>query len=485
MIFNSFEFFIFFILVTTLYFVVPHKFRWLLLLTASCYFYMAFVPLYILILFFTIIIDYAAGIMIESAQGERRRWFLIMSIVANVGILAFFKYFNFLADNINLLLHISKSTASIPLLKIILPIGLSFHTFQAMSYTIEVYRGNQKAERHFGIYALYVMFYPQLVAGPIERPQNILHQFHEKHYFNYDDVVRGLRMILWGLFKKVVIADRISTFIEPFYNYPKDYTPFTMLVVVFLFGYEIYCDFSGYSDIALGCARVMGFRLMLNFDRPYSAKSIAEFWRRWHISLSTWFRDYVYIPLGGNKVSRGRQLFNLFLVFLLSGLWHGANWTFIIWGALHGLALIYENVTKDTRKKLFALMPTALSNALSKIFTVSFVMLTWIFFRANNVKDAIYIASGLPKSFAQAFALILHRSLLGKYLKEAPLNSILSCFACIALLECLHFLQKNKTIDEFIGSFSWPLRWGIYLTAVLAILMLGVFNNRQFIYFQF
>ncbi|MEO7524276.1 MAG: MBOAT family O-acyltransferase, partial [Ferruginibacter sp.] len=289
MLFNSYEFLIFFPIVTILYFLIPHRFRWFVLLVASCIFYMFFIPVYILILFFTIIIDYAAGIMIERSNNNKKH-FLILSIIANVGVLAFFKYFNFLAVNVNSV----ADENIIPVLNIILPIGLSFHTFQAMSYTIEVYRGNQKAEKHLGIYALYVMFYPQLVAGPIERPQNILPQFKIKHSFNIDLLYSGLRLMLWGLYKKVVVADRLSIYVDAIYNSPLEYSNFlNVLIAFFFFSIQIYCDFSGYSDIAIGAARVLGIDLMVNFNRPYESKNIREFWSRWHISLSTWFRDYV------------------------------------------------------------------------------------------------------------------------------------------------------------------------------------------------
>jgi D-alanyl-lipoteichoic acid acyltransferase DltB (MBOAT superfamily) len=302
---------------------------------------MAFVPVYIFVLFFTIIIDYIAGIMIENSSGTRRKMFLVMSIIGNISVLAFFKYFNFFSSNINsLLLALHISVHTVPLLAIILPIGLSFHTFQAMSYTIEVYRGNQKAERHFGIYSLYVMFYPQLVAGPIERPQNMLHQFHEEHTFSFKNASDGLKLMMWGLFKKVVIADRLAMLTDPVFNHPHDYTAITLLIATFFFTFQIFCDFSGYSDIALGTAQFMGFKLMVNFNRPYHAKDVSEFWKRWHISLSTWFRDYLYISLGGNRVTVPRWYFNLFFVFLISGFWHGANWTFLAWGALHGFYLI-------------------------------------------------------------------------------------------------------------------------------------------------
>src|ERR1043165_6740014 len=341
MLFNSLHFVFFFILTTTVYFLLPHKWRWAFLLLISCYFYAVFVPIYILILAFTIVVDYWAGRLIEDHRHQRRP-LLLASLIVNIGFLAFFKYYNFLNENLTHLLGLAGRNNPIPALRILLPIGLSFHTFQAMSYTIEVYRGNQKAERHFGIYALYVMFYPQLVAGPIERPQNMLHQFHRKVGFNYDRVVAGLRLTLWGLFKKIVIADRLSIYVDAVYNNATHHSGITCIVATIFFAFQIYCDFSGYSGIALGAAKVLGIDLMENFRRPYLATSIKDFWSRWHISLSTWFRDYLYIPLGGSRVKMPRHILNLLIVFMVSGLWHGANWTFLIWGALHGLYLTGE-----------------------------------------------------------------------------------------------------------------------------------------------
>eukprot|EP01098_Paradermamoeba_levis_P014011 TRINITY_DN6568_c0_g1_i1.p1 TRINITY_DN6568_c0_g1~~TRINITY_DN6568_c0_g1_i1.p1 ORF type:complete len:386 (+),score=-24.56 TRINITY_DN6568_c0_g1_i1:152-1309(+) len=363
MLFNSLQFLLFFIVVTLSYFSLKWQGRWMLLLVASCYFYMVFQPTYILILFLTIIIDYIAGIWIEKSSGKARRWLLILSLISNLGILAFFKYLGFFTENIAALFdsfqmpHMAESVTNqvnrifVKVLHVfgqsgissykdnmsILPIGLSFHTFQAMSYTIEVYRGNHKAEKHFGIYALYVMFYPQLVAGPIERPQNVLWQFHE--YFRYDreNVKAGLMQMAFGLFKKLVIADRLAMLVDASYSNPSEHNGLTLLAATFFYTFQIYCDFSGYSDVAIGAARVMGFDLMENFRTPYIAQSISEFWRRWHISLSTWFRDYLYIPLGGNRKGEFRQYLNMLIVFLASGLWHGPNWTYVIWGGLNGL----------------------------------------------------------------------------------------------------------------------------------------------------
>jgi D-alanyl-lipoteichoic acid acyltransferase DltB (MBOAT superfamily) len=272
---------------------------------------MYFIPIYILILAVTIIIDYFAGIFIENNQGRKRKLYLIISLFANILVLAIFKYYNFFIENIEVLLTALGSKTTLSYLSILLPVGLSFHTFQAMSYTIEVYRGNQKAEKHFGIYALYVMFFPQLVAGPIERPQNVLHQFHEKKYLLYNNFTNGLKLIIWGFFMKVAVADRLAIYVNATYNNVDKHSGLTLLLATVFFSFQIYCDFAGYSSIAIGSAKIMGFDLMTNFNRPYFAKSISEFWKRWHISLSTWFRDYLYLPLGGNKVTKKRWYFNL------------------------------------------------------------------------------------------------------------------------------------------------------------------------------
>ena len=403
MLFNSFDFAIFFLIVTPLFFMLPHRWRWALLLSASCFFYMSAVPIYILILGLTIVVDYFAGILIEGSAGGRRKAYLVASLVANIGALVVFKYYNFLNDNLTQFLGWFNWPNHVPGLKMALPIGLSFHTFQAMSYTIEVYRGNQKAERHFGIYALYVMFYPQLVAGPIERPQNILHQFREKHALDWQRIANGLKLMAWGLFKKVVIADHLAAMVDEVYNNPYAYDSSRILSATLAFAFQIYCDFSGYSDIALGAAEVMGFRLMKNFDRPYLSQSIGEFWRRWHISLSTWFRDYVYIPLGGSKTATGRCCLNLMITFLISGVWHGAKWTFVVWGGLNGLLLIYEMLTKNIREQWATRLGLdrfpLLRQSFRTMTTFSLIGLTWVFFRANTLNDAFFMTGQLFSCF--------------------------------------------------------------------------------------
>jgi len=441
---------------------------------------MAFVPVYILILFFTIIIDYIAGIMIEKTL-KHKRSFLIISIAANVGVLSFFKYFNFLSQNLHSLGELIGWNYSLPALSIILPIGLSFHTFQAMSYTIEVYRGKQKAERHLGIYALYVMYYPQLVAGPIERPQNVLPQLHIKHNFETARVVSGLRLILWGLFKKMVIADNLAAYVNPVYSSPQRYSGITLIIATFFFAYQIYCDFSGYSDIARGCSRVMGIELMKNFDRPYASGSISEFWKRWHISLSTWFRDYLYIPLGGNRVSAMHVYFNLLLVFIISGLWHGANWTFVVWGLLHGVYLVTSLLLRRKEKPLVS---KSLVNIITTFLLVCFA---WIFFRADSVTDAVFIIKKIFLQSGSDAAKLLHDAAFRinmVYLNADRFRFIL-LVELIVGLEIIQYLLFARSDFKNIFVRKPALRWAGYTALFAAIILLGRFGSDSFIYFQF
>ncbi len=444
-----------------------------MLLVASCFFYMFFKPVYILILAFTIVIDYVAGIMLENEPDKKKKKkYLILSILANVGVLAVFKYYNFLDSSFTHIADFGGIKIHIPYLKILLPIGLSFHTFQAMSYTIEVYRGHQKAERHFGIYALYVMFYPQLVAGPIERPQNMIHQFYARHQFSYNNAVHGLNLIVYGLFKKIVVADRLSEYVNQVYLHPANANSISVLLAVCFFSIQIYCDFSGYSDIARGTARFMGFDLMINFRRPYLATSVSEFWTRWHISLSTWFRDYVYIPLGGNRAGKWRMYRNLFIVFLVSGLWHGARWTFVVWGALHGLYTLIGLLTKSTWAKMaaatgFNRLP-ALQTSLNRLVVFVLVTFAWIFFRAENFHKA---------------SLIIHKLFAGEYsgnlmqlsAEKGPLNLILS-FLVVGLLLLSYKLPYDLKLKN-----SLPF---LVITTFI-IIILGKNAGAEFIYFQF
>jgi len=513
MLFNSAAFLIFFPVVTTTYFLLPHRFRWMLLLAASCYFYMAFIPKYILILAITITVDYFAGLGLEKFEGRKKRWVLMASILTNIGMLAFFKYFNFANENLALLAKFIGWNYPIHSLAIILPIGLSFHTFQSLSYTIEVYRGHQKAERHFGYLALYVMYYPQLVAGPIERPQNVLHQLHTERRFEYQRVTDGLKRMAWGMFKKIVVADRMVLFVNPVYNDPTQHSGPALVFATLAFAIQIYCDFSGYSDIALGSAQVMGVKLMKNFDHPYFARSISEFWRRWHISLSTWFRDYVYIPLGGNRVAKPRWAFNLFITFLISGLWHGADWTYIIWGALHGSYLVLSILTEPFWKRLSTLtrldsLPR-LKIVISTLTTFFLVTFAWIFFRAASLSEALYIvshlASGWHAYLAQSWHTIVQEGFqnianLGPYsivnavftiftplTEESRTVIVLTAFALMILI-VIEVLQYQGNLLEQFHQKPVYLRRIVYASLIAVILIFGTSYasvQQAFIYFQF
>jgi D-alanyl-lipoteichoic acid acyltransferase DltB (MBOAT superfamily) len=423
---------------------------------------MYFKPEYILIIFFTIVVDYIAGLLIEKTSGAKRKLFLMLSIVVNVGVLVFYKYFNFFAKNFDLLLGYAHAP-KIPFVDFILPIGLSFHTFQAMSYTIEVYRGNQKAEKHFGIYALYVMFYPQMVAGPIERPQHILPQLHRKISFSSRNLNTGIFLMIVGLFKKMVIADRLGLYVDPVFSNPNAHSSLDLLLATYFFAFQIYCDFSGYSDIAVGAALTLGIELMRNFNMPYISQNVSEFWHRWHISLSTWFRDYVYIPLGGSHVAFPKTCRNLLIVFLVSGLWHGANWKYLIWGLIHGILIILYLILKKNK-----LLPGRYA-FINWLVTFNLICLAWIFFRAETVADAYSI---------------LERILAVKnmsYTAGALMNGreIVFCIATIGAL-----ITGERYLRDF-KDFSIIKRTSLAATLLVICYFFGIFNEAQFIYFQF
>jgi len=471
MLFNSVGFLIFFPVVTIVFFLLYHQYRWMWLLAASCFFYMFFKPEYILILAFTIVIDYYAGLLLERETDlKKRKRYLVLSLVANIGVLAIFKYFNFINDNITGFVSVFNYKNHIPYLNMILPIGLSFHTFQAMSYTIEVYKGNHKAEKHFGIYALYVMFYPQLVAGPIERPQNILYQFHSRKYFNYDNAVTGLRLIAWGLFKKIVIADRLALYVNQVYADVNNANSLSVLLAIIFFSLQIYTDFSGYSDIARGAAKVMGYDLLINFNAPFKSKSISEFWRRWHISLSTWFFDYLYYPLALSfrDFNKAGIALALLITFFLSGLWHGAGWTFILYGVLHGAALVYELYTKKIRKKIFGKLPVAINVFLTRLFVLLYLAFSWVFFRSENLHKVKFV-------FSKLFELNFSINFVQLFASQGPFK-----FANILFTLILCYLLSVMS-KKMPGRYNVPY---IFILIFL-IIILGENGATQFIYFQF
>lgn len=474
MLFNSLQFLVFFPVVTILYFLFPHDKRWILLLVASAIFYMAFIPQYILILIVLIFVDYFAGLWIESSKGAKRRLSLLLSITANVGILSVFKYFNFFSSNVDQVLALLGISARVPYLSIILPLGLSFHVFQSMSYTIEVYKRKVKAERHLGIYALYVMFYPQLVAGPIERPYGLLPQLHEEHEFDVDRVFNGLKLMLWGFFKKVVIADRLAVLVNIVYASPTSYSGMELLLATYFFAIQILCDFSGYSDIAIGAALVMGINLRQNFNNPYISSSVSEFWNRWHMSLSTWFRDYVYIPLGGNRVSKIRWCFNIMVVFLVSGLWHGADWKFVLWGALHGLFVIIGSFLSEKIK--------GITKFISVFMTFNLVSLAWVFFRAQSIGDGFVI---IQRIFTSLVSLRFIHEVVGSAFIKVNKQDIVSALGVIAFGLIIFVFNGSESIRNLLSGKPKLVRWAVYYTLILGIIFYGVFNKTKFIYFQF
>ena len=493
MLFNSLHFLFFFPLVTALYYLLPRRFSQWILLLASAYFYMAFYPPYILILFLLILIDYTAGILMEGASSERRKknW-LLLSLTSNIALLGFFKYYNFFLDNVEAVLGWMGVHSSIPHLNILLPIGLSFHTFQSMSYTIEVYRGNQVAERDLKLYSLYVLFFPQLVAGPIERPQNLLHQLKRAPKFSWSEAVAGLERVLLGLFKKVFIADRLAIIVNNVYAKPHDYRGPSLVLASIFFAFQIYADFSGYSDIALGSARVLGVQLMENFNAPYFSKSTAEFWMRWHISLSTWLKDYLFIPLVANwrKLFRYSAPLALFITFSISGLWHGASWNYVIFGMLHGFYLVFSYFTLDARTKFLALLGLK-GSPLHRLFqvgtTFSLVCFAWIFFRAQSFSDAIYIISHLGSGWGAEFSMVhsfsaFFSGLVGDW-------DLLEWELAASGLLLVVFIQFRETRHSFrygMGVLGGLLQWTVYYLLFFALLFFGQYHAPQkFIYFQF
>ena len=479
MLFNSLEFAGFFPIVCALYFLLPHRARLPLLLIASCVFYMAFVPAYILILAVTILIDYATALGLERATGRRRRVLLGVSITATCAILGFFKYFNFFTGTLVGLATYAGWHATAPALQIILPIGLSFHTFQSLSYVVEVYRQRQRAEPNLAVFATYVMFFPQMVAGPIERPQHLLGQFREHHTFDYDRITAGLKRMAWGFFKKLVIADRLALYVNDVYAAPRDCSGPQLTLAMLFFAYQIYCDFSGYSDIAVGSAQVLGFRLMENFETPYAASSTAEFWRRWHISLSTWFRDYLYIPLGGSRVSRLRQTFNVLVTFAVSGLWHGANWTYVVWGLLNGWYLVLGRLTEGARDRAFRLLGLGGLPTLRRLTrwsgTFALTCVAWVIFRARNLGDAGYVLTHFTQGW-EAGRIGTEQFLL----RQLPI-----AVASIAVLEIAQFAPGRSWLSAVMLRWSIVPRWSAYACLAIGTLMFGVYRNSQFIYFQF
>lgn len=498
MLFNSLQFLIFFPIVVAIYFLIPKKFRYIWLLVASYYFYMGWNAKYALLLLLSTVVTYVSGLALEYVKNRktdeqvRRRGMMFcvaVSFTLNLGVLFWFKYFDFAIENINYVLSKLHITLLNPSFDIILPVGISFYTFQALSYTMDVYRGEIKAEKNFLKYALFVSFFPQLVAGPIERSKNLLKQIEEEHSFDARKFCDGVYLMLWGYFLKMVLADRLAIVVDTVYENIPQYGGVYVIVATIFFGFQIYCDFAGYSTIAMGAAKVMGFELMENFNAPYLATSVGDFWRRWHISLSSWFRDYLYIPLGGNRKGKARKYINLFIVFAVSGLWHGADWTFVIWGVLHAVYQIIGDITKGFREKAakaLGLKPNSVANRIVKtVVTFILVDFAWIFFRAESISQAFMAIESMLTVFNPW--VLMDDSLYG--LGIGRRSFVLMMLGLLLLMVVDLMKYRGINIREKIQIQDGWFRCAVVCVAVWFIATVGIwgsaYNDASFIYFQF
>ena len=489
MTFNSLDFLIFYPIVLLLHFLLPHKYRWMMLLAASLLFYMWWsAPLFFLILF-TTVVSWICSLVIEKTDDpKKKKLCLTLTLITSLGVLFFFKYYNFLAGTAMSIgaLFGAEFDAT---LQLILPVGISFYTFQTLSYAIDVYRGDIKTEHHFGYYFLFVTFFPQLVAGPIERPDNLLPQLYKERKWNWDDAVAGGKRMLAGFFKKIVVADLLAIYVNAVYNSPETSTGLGIVVASAMFAVQIYCDFSGYTDIAIGCARMMGIHLMQNFNRPYSAKTIKEFWARWHISLSTWFRDYLYIPLGGNRCAPARRWLNVMIVFLVSGLWHGAAWTFVLWGFLHGAYQLIGGLTLKKRQELCEKWHINRESSGFRFYqqalTCVLVTFAWIFFRANSTGDLLTLLSHLFTSWSTPVGTVFADMGLNW---TGALTSVLSV-ACMVMLDRLvvheEQPQANGTYASDRAVYRGRALVMLWIVLVAWMVLLAGDGASSFIYFQF
>ena len=490
MLFNSIDFLLFFPLVTALYFLLPHGARWVWLLLASYYFYMCWNARYALLIALSTLITYASGLLIHRSgeQKKIKKLWVFLSFASNLAILFFFKYFDFFLDNLSAVLALGGIVLRRPGFDVVLPVGISFYTFQALSYTVDVYRREVEPEKNPFRYALFVSFFPQLVAGPIERSKNLLGQLYERHSFDPDRVREGLLLMLWGMFEKIVVADRLAMLVDHVYDNYAELPGAAIVVATVFFAFQIYSDFAGYSHIAIGAAQVMGFTLMENFRRTYLARSAADFWRRWHISLSTWFRDYLYIPLGGNRKGRGRKYINTMVTFLVSGLWHGASWSFVVWGGLNGAYQVLGEMLSPVREGVCRVLRVNRKGLLWRggqtVFTFCLIDFAWLFFRAPSFSAARGMLAHTLRNF--------QLSALPGQLLNLKLNgpNFLAALAGVGVLLTADLLQERLgPLRPRLVRLALPVRWAFYLAAVLAVLIFGVYgpgyDARAFAYFQF
>lgn len=490
MLFNSLHFIIFFIIIATVYYLVPGRYKLILLLISSLYFYMSWNVSYGILLGISILSVYVTTILISGSKDRFvKKCLLIMCEAVNLSMLFLFKYFNFFNDNLTALLGFVSIDYGFQGLDIILPIGISFYTFMALSYLIDVYRGDVEPERKLSIFALYMSFFPHLVAGPIMRAKELIPQFYEEHAFDLKNINFGILLMLWGFFKKIVVADRLALYVNPAYNDVMHQDGFTLAIATIFFAFQIYCDFSGYCDIAMGCALFLGYRLPENFRTPYFSTSIIEFWRRWHITLYNWLRDYVYIPLGGNRVSKTRYYMNILIIFMLSGLWHGANWTFVAWGLLLGIFVIMNIILNDALKNLKPELSDLLeckwaTGAAGALVTFVVVDFCWIFFRANSIGDAFQILR-IMATDAVAYLLSFNpaNALVPLYSGQSSLL-LLPLLAILATL-VIEYANTRVSLLEYVSGRPMAARWAVYYVLVFLVLLAGVFGSNYFIYFQF
>jgi len=482
MLFNSIDFAIFLPIVFGLYWFVAHKNLKLqnaLIVVASYFFYGLWDWRFLSLILFSTLVDYGVGLALNKEKHQTKRLLLLWtSILVNIGFLGFFKYYNFFLDNFVATFSFFGNNIQANSLNIILPVGISFYTFQTLSYSIDVYKRKLQPTTNFVAFAAFVSFFPQLVAGPIERATNLLPQFLNKREFNYSKSVDGLRQILWGLFKKIVIADNCATYANLIFNNSDDYSGSTLVLGALFFTFQIYGDFSGYSDIAIGTSRLFGFDLKQNLAFPYFSRNIAEFWRRWHISLSTWFRDYLYIPLGGSRVGTFKKVRNVFIIFLVSGFWHGANWTFIVWGALHAAYFLPLLLTNSNRNYITVVaqgkpLPT-LKEVLLILGTFALTVFAWIFFRAENMTHAIQYISEILS--ASVFSL--------PEFEERRTALLLLIMVAIFMIMEWKGREQQYAIAKFGATWKRPIRFAFYYLIIMAIIWFGG-TEQEFIYFQF
>ena len=483
MTFNSWEFLVFYPIVAALYFLLPKKLKWPMLLVASYYFYAFYQADLLFLIILTTAVSFFMSHLIERTQSAaKKKLYLALTLTVCLGVLVFYKYFNFLGASVEGIITLFGKEPPSLVLDLVLPVGISFYTFQTLSYVIDVYRGDIKTEKNFFFYALFVSFFPQLVAGPIERPGNLIPQLKEAHKPERDNLIRGSKQMLLGFFKKICVADLVASYVSAVYNSPDEATSFAVVIATLMFAVQIYCDFSGYTDIATGCARIIGIKLMKNFDHPYSASSIKEFWSRWHISLSGWFKDYLYIPLGGSRRSAARNMLNVFIVFLVSGLWHGANWTFVVWGALHGVYRVVGTLTLKGRNALIERMGLKTDSRLvmtyRRVCTFLLVCLAWVFFRANSIADAFTLLGALVTRFSS----------LSGALASMQLDTV-SILLIIFAVATMIVIDRALSYDEMDGS-DILVRDGAFIYYVFAIMLVWLLllsrgQSSTFIYFQF